>query len=127
METLPLYDETTPFRTVVTLNLPIERPTTKAVAELFKFYGEIVLIRILRPGNPIPSDAKPFFNKHPEMTNKVCTLVEFEKIEFANNAIKDFDTKGEEGMKVTKKLIKLSKITKLKLLWYFLRKLEDFF
>ena len=117
METLPLYDETTPFRTVVTLNLPIERPTIKAVAELFKFYGEIVLVRILRPGNPIPSDAKPFFNKHPEMTNKVCALVEFEKIEFASNAIKDLGTEGKGDMKVTKRLIKLFTITQLKLLW----------
>ena len=84
------------------LNLPIERPTIEAVAELFKVCGEIVLVRILRPGNPIPADVKPFSNKHPEMTDKVCALVEFEKTEFAHNAVKDLSHEGEEGMKVKK-------------------------
>ena len=102
MDALPEYDETTPSRTVVALNLPIERPTIEAVAELFKVCGEIVLVRILRPGNPIPADVKPFSNKHPEMTDKVCALVEFEKTEFAHNAVKDLSHEGEEGMKVKK-------------------------
>merc|ERR1719338_81966 len=75
LDDLPEYDETTPSRTVVALNLPIERPTIEAVAELFSVCGEIVLVRILRPGNPIPADVKPFANKHPEMTDKVCALV----------------------------------------------------
>merc|ERR1739838_508070 len=100
LDALPEYDETTPSRTVVALNLPIERPTIEAVAELFKVCGEIVLVRILRPGNPIPADVKPFSNKHPEMTDKVCALVEFEKTEFAHNAVKDLSIEGEEGMKV---------------------------
>ena len=100
MDALPEYDETTPSRTVVALNLPIERPTIEAVAELFKVCGEIVLVRILRPGNPIPADVKPFSNKHPEMTDKVCALVEFEKTEFAHKAVKDLCKEGEEGMKV---------------------------
>merc|ERR1711981_85352 len=100
LDVLPEYDETTPSRTVVALNLPIERPTIEAVAELFKVCGEIVLVRILRPGNPIPADVKPFSNKHPEMTDKVCALVEFEKTEFAHKAVKDLCKEGEEGMKV---------------------------
>lgn len=44
LESLPEYDETTPSRTVVALNLPIERPTIEAVAELFSACGEIVLV-----------------------------------------------------------------------------------
>ena len=105
LDALPEYDETTPSRTVVALNLPIERPTIEAVAELFKVCGEIVLVRILRPGNPIPADVKPFSNKHPEMTDKVCALVEFEKTEFAHNAVNDLSKEGEEGMKVKKNQI----------------------
>jgi len=100
LDALPEYDETTPSRTVVALNLPIERPTIEAVAELFSVCGEIVLVRILRPGNPIPADVKPFANKHPEMTDKVCALVEYEKTEFAHKAVKDLNKEGEEGMKV---------------------------
>jgi hypothetical protein len=71
------------FRTVVALNLPMDRPTIEGVAELFKACGDIVLVRILRPGNPIPADVRPFVNKHPEMAAKVCALVEFERTEFA--------------------------------------------
>ena len=41
------------------------------VAEIFSKCGDIVLVRVLRPGNPIPADIKPFANKHPEMTAKV--------------------------------------------------------
>ncbi len=47
LETLPEYDETTPSRTVVALNLPLERPTIESVAEIFSACGEIVLVIIL--------------------------------------------------------------------------------
>merc|ERR1712223_1739821 len=100
LDALPEYDETTPSRTVVALNLPIERPTIEAVAEIFSEGGEIVLVRILRPGNPTPADVKPFANKHPEMTDKVCALVEYEKTEFAHKAVKELNKEGEETMKV---------------------------
>lgn len=101
LEILPEYDETTPSRTVVALNLPLERPTIEAVAELFGVCGDIVLVRILRPGNPIPADVKPFANKHPEMTAKVCALVEFERTEFAHKAVKDLSQDEDpEAMKV---------------------------
>lgn len=100
LEPLPEYDETTPSRTVVALNLPIERPTIESVAEMFSVCGEIVLVRILRPGNPIPADVRPFFNKHPEMTSKVCALVEFEKTEFALKAIKQLTNEEGDKMKV---------------------------
>merc|ERR1719228_1451683 len=95
LEALPEYDEATPSRTVVALNLPLERPTIEAVAEIFSVCGEIVLVRILRPGNPIPADIKPFANKHPEMTAKVCALVEFEKTEFALKAVKELNGKEQ--------------------------------
>lgn len=45
LDALPEYDETTPSRTVVALNLPLERPTIEGVAEIFSACGDIVLIR----------------------------------------------------------------------------------
>lgn len=96
LQALPEYDETTPSRTVVALNLPLERPTIEGVAEIFSACGDIVLIRILRPGNPIPADIKPFANKHPEMTAKVCALVEFERTEFALKAVRELNNEEEE-------------------------------
>merc|ERR1711913_4327 len=101
LEELPPYDETTPSRTVVVLNLPMDRPTIEGVAEIFAACGEIVLVRILRPGNPIPADIKLYVAKHPEMTTKVCALVEYERTEFAQKAVQELNnTEDEEKMKV---------------------------
>lgn len=84
---LPLYDQTTPSRTVVAVNIPPEKATIENVAELFRNCGEIALIRILRPGNPIPADVRPFYNKHPEMHDTVSALIEFVRTESAHNAL----------------------------------------
>jgi len=97
---LPAYDETTPSRTVVILNLPMERPTIEGVAEIFAACGEIVLVRILRPGNPIPADIKQYVAKHPEMQTKVCALVEYQLTEYAQKAVRDLNEEEEEKMKV---------------------------
>ena len=71
---------------------------------MFKVCGDIVLVRILRPGNPIPADVRPFVNKHPEMAGKVCALVEFERTEFAMKAVREKNCEEEEKMKVGQKL-----------------------
>jgi len=97
---LPPYDETTPSRTVVILNLPMERPTIEGVAEIFAACGEIVLVRILRPGNPIPADIKQYVAKHPEMQTKVCALVEYQLTEYAQKAVKELNEEEEDKMKV---------------------------
>lgn len=95
LDPLPQYDETTPSRTVVAVDMPIEKPTIENVAELFKSCGEIALIRILRPGNPIPADVRQFINKNPSLAGMVCALVEFVSSESARNALKLQATLGE--------------------------------
>lgn len=95
VDPLPQYDETTPSRTVVAVHMPIEKPTIENVAELFKQCGEIALIRILRPGNPIPADVRQFINKNPSLSGMVCALVEFVTSESARNALKLATTLGE--------------------------------
>ncbi|XKL61132.1 hypothetical protein PGB90_008189 [Kerria lacca] len=84
---LPLYDQTTPSRTVVAINIPPEKATIECIAEMFRSCGEIALVRILRPGNPIPADVRPFYNKHPEMHETVSALIEFVRTESAHNAM----------------------------------------
>ena len=101
VDPLPPYDQTTPSRTIVAIDLPLEKPTIENVAEMFKTCGEIALIRILRPGNPIPADVRNFVNKHPEMNGKISALVEFERTESAHNALqKDLNWRNTENMKV---------------------------
>ncbi|KAK9875311.1 hypothetical protein WA026_007707 [Henosepilachna vigintioctopunctata] len=87
LEALPQYDETTPSRTIVAVHMPIDKPTIENVAELFKTCGEIALIRILRPGNPIPADVRQFINKNPSLAGMVCALVEFVHSESARKAL----------------------------------------
>lgn len=93
---LPQYDETTPYRTVVAMHLPYDKPTIESMAELFSCYGEIALVRILRPGNPVPADVRNFVAKRPELEGIVCALVEFVHTESAKRAVQspDRDWKG---------------------------------
>lgn len=87
LDPLPQYDETTPSRTIVAVNLPIEKPSIENVSQLFSKCGEIALIRVLRPGNPVPSDVRQFINKNPSLSGIVCALVEFTESESARNAV----------------------------------------
>lgn len=87
IDPLPKYDETTPSRTIVAVEMPIEKPTIENVAEIFRGCGEIVLIRILRPSNPVPADVRQFINKNPSLAGAVCALVEFVQSESARKAL----------------------------------------
>lgn len=85
-EPLPLYDETTPSRTVVATNLPFDKLTIEKVSDIFSKCGEIALVRILRPNCPIPADVRQFVNKHPELQQNECALVEFTESAAARRA-----------------------------------------
>ena len=100
---LPKIDETSSLRTVIAVNLPFENPTVGTVADMFSKCGDIALIRILRPGKPIPPDVKKYSSKHPELGNSVCTVIEFESPEGADKAMKSLhDTANwRSGLRVT--------------------------
>lgn len=102
VDPLPPYDQTTPSRTIVAINLPMEKPTIESVAELFRGCGEIALIRILRPGNPVPADVRSFANKHPEMNGTVSALVEFDRTESAKMAVEKQDSDWRTDTKCMK-------------------------
>lgn len=85
---LPRYDDTAPSRTVVALELPLEKPTIESVVDLFAPCGKLALVRILRPGNPVPADVRPFVAALPELASAVCALVEFEDADGAGCALR---------------------------------------
>lgn len=101
-EPLPEYDETTPSRTVVAVNLPTENPTIETVAEIFSKCGEVVLIRVIRPGKTVPPDVKKHASKHPEIGTTVCAVIEFEKHEHAKLACEEMNDTNDwrKGMRV---------------------------
>jgi la-related protein 6 len=86
LDPLPLYDETTPSRTVVATNLPFDKLTIEKVSDIFSKCGEIALVRILRPNCPIPADVRQFVNKHPELQQNECALIEFTESSAARRA-----------------------------------------
>lgn len=88
LDPLPMYDETMPSRTVVATNLPCEKLTVEKVYEIFSKCGEIALVRILRPNCSIPADIRQFVNKHPELQQNECALVEFNESSSARKAQK---------------------------------------
>lgn len=89
---LPEYDETSNSRTVVAVNLPMENPSVEKISHLFQTCGEISLIRIIRPGNPIPQDVRKQMETHAAYSQKkACALIEFEKTESAHKAAKSMN------------------------------------
>lgn len=84
---LPEHDETAPSRTVVAFPL-VERVTVEAVAEVFSRCGPISLLRLLRPGGPVPPCAKRFLQRHPEANGCSAAVVEFEHHEAAGLAVR---------------------------------------
>ncbi|KAM0728899.1 La-related protein 6 [Formica fusca] len=78
VDPLPPFDQTAPSRTILAARLPIDKLTVESVAEIFKSCGEIALIRVLRPGQPTPSEVRQAISKRPELTsNEEYAMVEF--------------------------------------------------
>ncbi len=49
----------------------------------------------------MPADVRPFAAKNPDLTSKVCALIEFEKTEFAIRARKTLNCEKVDQMKVS--------------------------
>ena len=100
---LPDYDETVPSRTLVVINLPPEHNTIESVAELFCKCGDVVLIRILRPGKTVPADIKKYVFMREEIMTTVCAVIGFESHEHAKAAYSFIGSSNimKQGMRVT--------------------------
>ncbi|XP_046426332.1 la-related protein 6 [Neodiprion fabricii] len=78
LDPLPVYDQTTPSRTILAARLPVDKLSVESVAEIFGSCGEIALIRVLRPGHPAPAEVRQAISKRQELaTSEECALVEF--------------------------------------------------
>ena len=78
VDPLPLFDQTTPSRTILAARLPVEKLSVESVAEIFRPCGEIALIRVLRPGHPAPAEVRQAIAKRPELaSSEECAMVEF--------------------------------------------------
>ncbi|XP_031571489.1 la-related protein 6-like [Actinia tenebrosa] len=98
--------ERNPGRTVIATKM--DEPTFEHVSEMFSKCGEIILIRIIRPGKSIPSDVKSYLSKTQDLTTETFAIVEFETMAAAARACSELTKEG--GMKV----VELGKQTKKK-------------
>ena len=100
LEQVPCYDPSTPFKTIVATNFPMPSPTIKDVVNIFSSCGEIVQVRILRPGNPTSGDIKKYLASHPAMEGRVCAFVEFESHDLAQRAVTELSNNSEFGLEL---------------------------
>ena len=100
LEQVPCYDPSTPFKTIVATNFPMPSPTIKDVVNIFSSCGEIVQVRILRPGNPTSGDIKKYLASHPAMEGRVCAFVEFETHDLAQRAVTELSNNSEFGLEL---------------------------
>lgn len=87
---LPEVDYSHILRTVIIKNYPDPQPLPKDIEKEFSRYGEVSLVRILHPDNPVPVDVKPSRKRYPSLGKSLCILVEFESQEDARQACRKF-------------------------------------
>ena len=67
--------------------------------------ADCCLNRILRPGNPIPADIRPFLNRHPDMADRTCAVVEFEITAHAHRAVKELNELNRDYTFITDQML----------------------
>merc|ERR1712019_107023 len=73
---------------VVTIRLTEELSAVDALTSKFSKYGEIGLVRILKPGKEIPSDLRNYATQVPDIGKTMCAVVDFEQSESALQAVR---------------------------------------
>ena len=76
-------------RTVVATTFPVSSPSIRDVVNVFSVCGDIIQVRVLRPGNPTSGGVRKYLAAHPHLQQKVCAFVEFERVESAERAVRE--------------------------------------
>lgn len=94
---VPSQEEVSPCcnsRTVVATCFSIPSPSIRDVVNIFSDCGEIIQVRVLRPGNPTSGGVRRYLAAHPELQRQVCAFVEFETAEAAGRAVREVADPG---------------------------------
>lgn len=81
-----------PVKKVICVDLPEDLQTIETVTNRCQQYGEILLVRVLKPGKVMPFDLKMYSGKIHDLGRTVCAIVEFESPAAASAAVE-----GEDG------------------------------
>lgn len=67
-----------PVKKVIVIDLPEDLQTIESVTNKCQQYGEILLVRVLKPGKILPFDLKMYSGKIHDLGQSCCAIIEFE-------------------------------------------------
>ena len=76
-----------PHRRILAINLPLNIQTIETVTGVFHPYGDVTVVRVLKPGKNLPQDVKPWLRKIPDLGRTCCAIVDFETARAAKFAV----------------------------------------
>jgi len=74
---------------VVAIRVPPSFDSVDQITSLFRSYGEIGLVRLLRPGKEVPSDLRNYATQVPDIGDSLCAVVDFEGSDAALKAVRE--------------------------------------
>lgn len=96
-EQLPHIDlPTTSIKTILAKLPTGEIMTVDEISFLFRQFGSLSTVRLIRPGKEVPLDLRNHVAKHPELGQSTCAVVEFDKTEECQNAYKTLGKNARE-------------------------------
>lgn len=93
---LELSEKPKPHKRVLAINLPSNMQTIDAVTAVFHPYGDVTLVRVLKPGKQLPFDTKQYASKIPELGSVTCALIDFETARAAKFAVHVLRQRADE-------------------------------
>lgn len=85
-----------PYKRVIAINLPSELQSIDAVTSVFHPYGDVTLVRVLKPSKALPFDTKQYAAKIPELGTVPCALIDFETARAAKFAVHVLRQRADE-------------------------------
>merc|ERR1712176_616096 len=85
-----------PYKRGIAINLPSELQSIDAVTSVFHPYGDVTLVRVLKPGKALPFDTKEYAAKIPELGTVPCALIDFETARAAKFAVHVLRQRADE-------------------------------
>ncbi|KAK2519490.1 hypothetical protein Q9966_013895 [Columba livia] len=73
---------------------PLQEDFLETITRMFSPFCAIASIRILRPGRKLPSDARKYTSRFPELLSQCCVPVEYESLGSARRALEELGHPG---------------------------------
>jgi len=96
-EQLPHIDlPTTSIKTILAKLPTGDMMTVDEISFIFRKFGSLSTVRLIRPGKEVPLDLRNHVAKHPELGQSTCAVVEFDRTEECQNAYKTLGKSARE-------------------------------